>query len=440
MARSKKNTGSTPDKDQTVETSTGDAIEDAMASDTPPAGDDADESFDETLDDVLNDPEGEPVGTAADESGLDRDDAPADEDAAATEPDAEDAEATTDLVTVEGAERQDHDVPDADVEEDAAKDEEPATVLPATAPQVIEKRGPGFVPLVLGGLVAGAIGYAIPTFVMPPADESTARLDALEAQLAALPAAEEPDLSALVATQDTLRADVDALAERIAALETAEPASGAAPAAGASTASDAGLRGDVTALSDRTDAVETAVSDLTGRVDALESGFTEATGAAESVVAEAEALARQAAQNQIALALQSGVPFADQVEILGDVPPDLAAVADAGVVTQATLVAEFPPLAREALRLSRSGQSGGGVGSLFRNAFNPRSLEPREGDDVDAVLSRVEAAVRGGDLAAALNEMDALPPEAAAPLADWRARVETRAAALAAADAYLQDG
>jgi len=193
-------------------------------------------------------------------------------------------------------------------------------------------------------------------------------------------------------------------------------------------------------VASRTEGVDTALTDLTGRVVVLETGFTEASGAAASVVAEAEALARQAAQNQIALALQSGAPFAEQVDILGDVPADLVAVAEDGVVTQDTLIADFPPLAREALRLARSGESGGGMGSLFRNAFNPRSLEPREGDDPDAVLSRAEAAVRGGDIAAALTEMEGLPAEAAAPLADWRARAETRAAALAAADAYLSDG
>jgi len=61
-----------------------------------------------------------------------------------------------------------------------------------------------------------------------------------------------------------------------------------------------------------------------------------------------------------------------------------------------------------------------------------RSLEPREGNDPDAVLSRAEAAVRAGDLGAALDEITALPDPGQAALADWAATAQTRADALGA--------
>jgi hypothetical protein len=71
--------------------------------------------------------------------------------------------------------------------------------------------------------------------------------------------------------------------------------------------------------------------------------------------------------------------------------------------------------------------------------LNARSLEPREGDDPDAVLSRVEAAARAGDIAAALAEIEALPEVAREPLADWIDRAEAHRAAQAALQDYLQD-
>jgi hypothetical protein len=46
------------------------------------------------------------------------------------------------------------------------------------------------------------------------------------------------------------------------------------------------------------------------------------------------------------------------------------------------------------------------------------------------VLSRIEAAVRSGDLPAALTEIAALPEGAQAVLAPWVADVEARAAAV----------
>ena len=153
----------------------------------------------------------------------------------------------------------------------------------------------------------------------------------------------------------------------------------------------------------------------------------------------ASALAREAARNQIRLALQSGAPFAEPLAVLGDPPAALAENAETGVPSQSDLIAEFPDLSRAALRTARTTEAAG-VGSLFRNAFNPRSLEPQQGSDPDAVLSRAEAAVREGDLETALTEIEALPAEVQAVLQDWTTRARARAAALAAADDYLQDG
>ena len=67
-----------------------------------------------------------------------------------------------------------------------------------------------------------------------------------------------------------------------------------------------------------------------------------------------------------------------------------------------------------------------------------RSVAPREGDDPDAVLSRAEAAIKSGDLETTLTELDTLPEDAQAVIADWRAEADARVAARAAADALAQ--
>jgi len=78
------------------------------------------------------------------------------------------------------------------------------------------------------------------------------------------------------------------------------------------------------------------------------------------------------------------------------------------------------------------------VMNFLRSQTGARSLAPRDGDDTDAVLSRAEAALRQGDLATTLTELDALTGDPAAAMAAWRAQAETRMAALAALT-VLQD-
>lgn len=337
-------------------------------------------------------------------------------------------------------------------------DPAPATPSrPAPAPAEARK-GPGFFPLLLGGVAAGAIGFAVATWFVPQPEETIqedARIDALVAEVDALKAADAPtfDVSGLEAVQADLSARLDALSGRVDALEAAPtavpapsdaqstPEAVAAPAApdapAAPTSDDAALRAEIAAVAENITALDAA---LTPRVTALEEAVSEADARNISAVDEAQALAREAARNQVRLALQSGAPFGEPLAVLGDAPEALASVAETGVPAQATLIDAFPDLSRDALRAARAAAPSTGVGSLFQNAFNPRSLTPREGNDPDAVLSRAEAAVRDGDLALALSEVEALPDDAKAVLAPWISRVETRAAALLAADAYLQDG
>ena len=370
------------------------------------------------------------------------------------------------------------DAPDTGSRRDAADtgetDADGANTLmvpPPPPPGDAPRRG-GFVPLVLGGFLAGAVGYAIAAFATDEiAAVDPARIAALEEKVAAIEPAEAAapvDLSEIEAAQDELASDLAALGERVAALEAAprpEPAPSGGPAEGASTATPPEtasaadpLRGELQTLTGAVDEIRDRIAglsdsvaanesniaalrdELAARIDGVETAIAEAAARADDVEDEAAARAREAARNQVALALESGAPYAEPLDVLGDPPAPLAEPAETGVPTVAALADDFPPLAREALRAARAEAGASeGMGSLFRNAFNPRSLEPREGDDPDAVLSRAEAALRDGDVDAALAEIGALPEAASEILADWRARAETRVEAVSAAETYLQD-
>ena len=92
-----------------------------------------------------------------------------------------------------------------------------------------------------------------------------------------------------------------------------------------------------------------------------------------------------------------------------------------------SLQASFPEAARAALRASLRQDSAAGNGSLFGNFIRAqtgaRSVEPREGTDPDAILSRADAAVEEGRIGEAVTEIEALPEpgKTATAMAEWLA-------------------
>ena len=163
----------------------------------------------------------------------------------------------------------------------------------------------------------------------------------------------------------------------------------------------------------------------------------QAIAAAEAAAAAALArAAAEAALGQVQAAVASGAAFAAPLATVAatiEIPDALQAVAEAGVPTQDALTRGFAPLARAALPVAlqeTAGESmGDRLGAFVMGQIGGRAVAPREGDDPDAVLSRVGAAVAGGDLEAALAEIAALPQGARDVLAPWVADVEARRAA-----------
>lgn len=326
--------------------------------------------------------------------------------------------------------------------------EEPIQPEPSLAPPV-EVKKVGFVPLVLGGIVAAGIGFGASKLVFPdgwPGTGSGEAVESLTAQLQQqtktlaslekrLKAAEDapapqPDLSPATDAIAKVSGSVSALEAQLASLDARlttlekQPAEGGANAAA------------VEAYEREVRALREAMEQQKAEVDALVS-------AAEEDKASAEMTAQQAmirsAVSRIQIALDTGAGFADAVSDLQDagvtVPAALES-AKTGVATMAQLSLEFPQSARAALAAARKAEgTGGSVWNFLRNQVGMRSLEPKEGTDADAVLSRAEAAMADGRLTDALAELQALPEQARVELTDWMAAATQRTEALSAAEA-----
>lgn len=334
---------------------------------------------------------------------------------------------------------------------------------PPAEPAQPARSGPGFFPLLLGGLVAGGIGFGAGTYLdlfgagADGADMSAALADqaaqiaaltdqttALETQIANQ-APPEVDLSGIeaqltvLATQMTDAAgNMAVLGDRVDAVEARPIFSGDAAADEAAlTAAIDQLRADLMSQQEENTVM---AEDIAAMAEAAQASIAEAEARAETAASTATA---QAALSELRIAIASGAPFAGPLAEVSDaygveVPEDVQAAADGGVPTLAEIEASFPAAARAALPValqSAAGDTAGDrLGAFLRSQIGGRSLEPQEGDSPDAVLSRASAAVASGDLTTALSELDALPAPAQEVLAEWRALAGERLSTLAALD------
>jgi hypothetical protein len=83
-------------------------------------------------------------------------------------------------------------------------------------------------------------------------------------------------------------------------------------------------------------------------------------------------------------------------------------------------------------------QEGSKLGNFLKTQLGARSVEPKAGGDTDAILSRVEAALRAGRLADGLAELDSLAEGPKSVMSDWRMLADTRLAAMQAAEELAQ--
>jgi hypothetical protein len=334
---------------------------------------------------------------------------------------------------------------------------------PAAPPPAQGKSGGGFLATALGGVVAAAAGYVLAIFAPfpgmgasdAPAYASQAEVQSLADRLSTVEAAPTPDatladriaaLEARPAPEPAAEQDLSSVNDAIAALEARVARLESRGPEGSAESPSADLVATVEALRAEITQMRETGADATAGLEALtaqtEARLAEAEAQAAALRDEAEATARRAvtaaALGRVQAAIESGAPFAGALADMPSdaVPPALASLAEIGVPSRATLQDAFPPAARAALEASLRADMGEGwsdrLTTFLQSTTGARSLTPRDGADPDAVLSRAEAAVRSGDLARALAELQGLPPEGQAAMAIWLEMAQKRLDAVTA--------
>ncbi len=272
-----------------------------------------------------------------------------------------------------------------------------------------------------------------------------ARLESLEARVAALEQA-EPVVDPAVA------AEIAGLREGLAALE-------ARPTADGSAAADPGLaslKAAVAALDMRVEGLEAdgRTNDLDAWMAATDRAAGEAGASADKALAELAVL-RDAVANlalsdeagggvklaaaRLRFAVDSGVPFKEELEALraagGPGFGSWTAHAEQGLPTADALARRFKELAR-ARTLRPEGATGTPwlddvIGRLSDVVSVRRVSKDLAGDGADAALGRAEAHIEDGNLAGAVAELGGDLP---LPFDGWRLAARDRLAA----DAELQ--
>jgi len=227
-------------------------------------------------------------------------------------------------------------------------------------------------------------------------------------------AAQVKDLQADV---DAARGEIPGLAARVAKLETEAPKTNDA---------------DLSALAARLDKVEAA----------LAAPKSESRVAPEKPAAADNAAPIAIIAGAIADKVAAGAPLGAEVAALQRLGVDpaqlsaLQAVAD-GAPTGSALAASFNAVAPRVLAAASPSEKGGIVDRLLahiRGLVQVRDLGETAGDSPEAIVSRVEAECRRGDIASALAAFDKLPAAARQAAGDWPVKARARQAA----DAALQ--
>ncbi|MEP7118701.1 MAG: hypothetical protein ABI880_14025 [Acidobacteriota bacterium] len=183
--------------------------------------------------------------------------------------------------------------------------------------------------------------------------------------------------------------------------------------------------------------------------EAVDKARTEASavGAGEKkALSAARASAVVGVAARLSSAIESGLPFAQELGLLapltqgdaklGEITAALQPYAQAGVPSRASLAASFPAVAKAALADDLADDSFGErvLGKIKSIVSLRRVGADVPGDAVDAKLARAEAALDAGDVAKAVDLVKSLPPQTSKATAAWLARAEAHLAAKRAVD------
>ncbi len=288
----------------------------------------------------------------------------------------------------------------------------------------------------LGAGVA-ALGYGAalkyPLFPAATASVDAGALAELAAKVDGIDTAAIEARIAVLEAAPAAAVDTSALEARIAALEARLAA---APPNTDLRAELADIRAKL-AQSDPAPAIKAAIAAQMGDVEKT----------AQDMVAKVADAANQAAQlsamTLLQAALDTGAPYASAAAQIA-LPDVLATYAEKGIPSLTQLRDAFPDAARAGLEAALKENMGETwserITNFLRSQTGARSLTPREGNDPDAILSRVDAALTAADIQTAMTEIATLPQAAQTAMQAWIDQAKLRADALAAFASLTKGG
>lgn len=327
----------------------------------------------------------------------------------------------------------------------------------AQEPQVIVQKKGGTGAMILGGVIAAALGFGAAIYL----EQGSAIFPQSKANEAFRAEAGEK-LASLEGSVSNIEAQVKMNSDKVGAL-TSELSQG--PDLKAMETSLAALTGSVATLDEKLADLDARFSNLTQDtvsaalsqdvVDAyqkeladLQASLKSQREQVEAMVATAQAKEAEVAEisqntltraalTRVDTALQSGRPFAAALSeyeaVIGEAAPvELSQFAQDGLTPVSELTESYVDHARAALAAARAreGSGGSGIGNFLKTQLQARSITPKDGDDADAVLSRAEAALKDGRLSDTLAELDTLPEASKAEMSPWMAAAKARQDAL----------
>ncbi len=291
-----------------------------------------------------------------------------------------------------------------------------------------------------GGAIAAAAVLSLPS-VMPQLglagadtqseirrlEDRTAALErAIRTQTASAPAAS--GLEAATQAINEVSGRMDTLVQRVSGIERelAETATqGGNPANPAPAALAAA---DVQAEAER------AIAPLQTRLAALERDMDALSKAQAERQGDAKTAALAVAFTNLKRAVSDGRPYASELATVESLAPkklaltELAAYKDAGVPTLAALTRDFPEISKRAIESHYQGNSSTFVGEMLARARSAIQITPgdKSGNSPEAVIGRMQGALRSGDLGAAVLEGSALQGRAAETMQPWLQSAQSR--------------
>lgn len=317
--------------------------------------------------------------------------------------------------------------PLADAEPDDARQPQSATVAPEPEPVPAPpaKRSPAASTLVAAGIFGGIVALALAGSMQyagylpgaSPATAPAADTTALSSEIAQL----RQEIAALQ-SRPAPTAD-EGLANRVAALEAATGSTGAVSEEAVSA-----LKDDIALLRSAVESTAGNNVQLEDRIESVEAKMDD-RGPEQQV-------ARAIAAAALKAAIDRGGSFETELQTFGSVAGDDPAIADlqkfaaAGVPSRVELQREFPKVADAMLEATSQPDPNQGIaGRLLSSAMSVvkvRRVGNVEGDTPEAIIARIEEALRNGDLKASVREWDALPEPAKATSRDFRQKLDAR--------------